>query len=73
MDMIWQNRYGINYERISRTRVRYGSAQSIDAIDEQGVSTLKKIDREEPAPSGYECATVVGHHSCYQQWRITLR
>ena len=71
--MIWQDNYGINYERIPPTRILYGSAESIHAIDEQGVPTLKKIDREEPAPSGYECATVVGHHSHYRQWRITLR
>jgi hypothetical protein len=41
MDMIRQNHYGINYKRVPPTRVRYGSAENIHAIDEQGVPTLK--------------------------------
>jgi hypothetical protein len=63
MYMIWQDHYGINYKRVPPTRVFNGDAESIHAIDEQRVTTLKKIDREKPAPSGYECATVAGHHS----------
>jgi len=61
--MIGQDNYGINYEWVPPARVFNGNAEGIHAIDEQRVTTLKKIDREEPASSGYECATVVGHHS----------
>jgi hypothetical protein len=41
MDMIRQNNYGINFERVPTTRVLYGSAKIIRATDQQGVSTLK--------------------------------
>jgi hypothetical protein len=36
-------------------------AQSTDTIDKQGVPTLKKIDREEPASSRSECTTTIWH------------
>jgi hypothetical protein len=45
----------------ARTRPPHRIAQGIDAFGKQAVSTLKKIDRKEPAPPGYECATVIGH------------
>ena len=59
--MIRQHDNGIDNESVAATRSLDRIAQSIDAIDKQGVSTLKKIDRKEPAPPGYECATVIGH------------
>src|ERR1700730_16530171 len=61
MDMIRQYDNGIDHEWVSCTRFLHGNAESIHAIDEEGVPTLKKIDREEPAPSGYECATIIWH------------
>jgi hypothetical protein len=61
--MIRQNDHGIDNESVAATRPLHRIAQSIDAIDKQGVSTLEKIDRKEPAPPGYECATVIGHLS----------
>src|SRR5882672_695887 len=61
MDMIREYDNGIDHKWVSDTRFLYGKAESIHAIDEQCVPTLKKIDREEPTPSGYECATIVWH------------
>ena len=61
--MIRQHYNGIDNESVAATRSLHSIAQGIDAIDKQGVSTLKKIDRKEPAPPGYECATVIGHLS----------
>jgi hypothetical protein len=59
--MIRQHNNGIDNESVAATRPVHRIAQSIDAMDKQGVSTLKKIDCKEPAPPGYECATVIGH------------
>jgi len=61
--MIRQHDNGIDNESVAAPRPLHRIAQGIDAIDKQGVSTLKKIDRKEPAPPGYECATVIGHLS----------
>jgi hypothetical protein len=61
--MIRQHDNSIDNESMVLMCPPHRIAQSIDAIDEQGVSTLKKIDRKEPAPPGYECATVIGHLS----------
>jgi hypothetical protein len=61
--MIRQHDNGIDTESVAATRPPHRIAQGIDGIDKQGVSTLKKVDRIEPAPPGYECATVIGHLS----------
>ncbi|KRQ93060.1 hypothetical protein CQ12_31860 [Bradyrhizobium jicamae] len=58
-----------------------GSAQDLDMIDEQGLTTVQQVDGEEPAPAGNERATIIRHsvqHSTMQvywsnRWRITLR
>jgi hypothetical protein len=61
MDMIRQYDHGIDHKWVSCTRFRDGNAESIHAIDEQCVPTLKKIDREEPAPAEHERATIIWH------------
>ena len=61
MDMIRQYDHGIDDERIVYARPRDGLAKSIDMVDQEGFSTIKKIDGEKPAASRYECATVVRH------------
>jgi hypothetical protein len=66
--LVWRVRTAMNCRRgprvprSSTSDCVHRSSQSI-AIDKQGVSTLKKIDRKEPAPPGYECATVIRHLS----------
>src|SRR3984885_7765047 len=61
--MIRQHHDSIDCERVALTRFLHGSAQRVDVIDQQSLSTLKKIDREEPAPTGHECTTIIWH-SC---------
>ena len=63
VDVIRQHHDSIDGERVTLARLRHGSAQRVDVIDEQSLSTLKKIDREEPAPTGHECTTIIWH-SC---------
>src|SRR5713226_3416377 len=48
--MIRQHDNGIDNESVVATRPLHRIAQGIDAFDKQGVSTLKKVDRKEPAP-----------------------
>src|ERR1700694_2364995 len=52
VDMIRQHDNGIDNESVAATRPLHRIAQTIDAIDKQGVSTLKEIDRKDPAPPG---------------------
>src|SRR4051794_21293922 len=59
--MIRQHDNGIDDEGIASARSRHRIAQGVDTIDQQGVSTFKKVDREKPAPSRDKCATVIWH------------
>ena len=52
MNMIRQDDESVDDERVVLPRPLHGLAQSINAIDKQGLPTLKKIDREKPAPPG---------------------
>jgi hypothetical protein len=61
MDMIWKYDDSIDDKRVASARYLHGVAQSFDAINKQGGSTIEKIDREEPASSGDECPTVIWH------------
>jgi hypothetical protein len=61
VDVIRQYHDGIDHERIALARFRHDRAQRVDVIDQQGLPTLQKIDREEPASTGDESATIIRH------------
>ena len=61
MQVIGQHHECIDRECKALASRGNGSAEEFDMIDEQSLTTVQQVDREEPAPTGNERATIIRH------------
>jgi hypothetical protein len=61
MQMIGEHDKRVDRECMTSPSRRNGIAQGLDMIDEQGMSTVQEVDREEPGAAWDERATIVRH------------